>query len=122
MAEVLCAGVDRSLMNTRKLILERGGHAVTAVMSEQDLRDACARKSFEVAVIGPSVVPPEKQRILDLVRQFCPDAKILELCDPHTPRLKDADAWMEVLTEPPEQLEVRVAELAGMPKQKKKKA
>jgi hypothetical protein len=43
---------------------------------------------------------------MDLLRAHCPSVKILELYAPHTDRaLKDADAWMEMPTDGPQELE-----------------
>ena len=115
MAHVLCTGADRTLMETRKLILERAGHAVTTARSEQEVRDACADKSFDVVVIGQPTVLPEKRRILDLVRQLCPGVKVLDLHYPNTPMLDGADASLEVPGSVPGDLPERVAELASRP-------
>jgi hypothetical protein len=112
-AHVLCTGVDRALLTTRKLLLERGGHTVVTASNERELTDACSRQNFGVAVIGQTVAPSEKRRIGCLLREKCPGAKVLELYSPHLGKLvPDADDWLVVPTEVPVDLAQRVTELA----------
>jgi CheY-like chemotaxis protein len=97
-------------------MLEQAGHTVTAATSEEELRAACERTSFDVVVIGQTVVPQEKQRIRDLIRQVCGDVKILELYQRHRGRaLADADEWMEVPADIPYDFVTVVSELASRP-------
>src|SRR5690242_18641056 len=109
MASVLCTGADRVLLETRRLLLERGGHNVVAVKNEPELLDACTRHQFDVAVIGQGVSVPVKHRIRSIVRERCPGTKILELYPPYTGRvLSDADDWLEVPAAVPSDLPARV--------------
>lgn len=112
-AQVLCTGVDRALLTTRKLLLQRGGHTVVTASNARELTDACARQEVDVVVIGQTVAPSEKRRIASLVRERCPGAKVLELYSPHLGKLvPDADEWLVVPTEVPPELAQRVTELA----------
>ena len=113
-AVVLCSGSDKSLLETRRLILERAGHTVVTVSNEPSLLEACKKHSFDVAVIGQSVPTKLKPRIARLIRQHCPNAKILELFPPHIGKLlQDADAWLLVPADVPHDLVERVNELAS---------
>lgn len=115
-ARVLCTGFDRPLLQTRRMLLEQAGHRVITATTEDDVRHACAEQGFEVAVIGQSVVAPEKVRILRLVRELCPEVKVLELYQPHVGKLLgDADAWLEVPAAIPRDFVQRVTELAENP-------
>jgi len=49
------------------------------VKGEQEFVAACQEHQFEVAVIGQGVPKNEKHRVLRLVKQHCPEAKVLEL-------------------------------------------
>jgi hypothetical protein len=51
-ALVLCPGVDRALMETRKLIREHAGHTVVVAMGECEIAAACEKHPFNIAVIG----------------------------------------------------------------------
>ena len=114
MALVLCTGIDRQLMQTRAMLLERAGHKVIAVMGERELIEACARNKFDVAVVGHSVPPFEKPRVLRLIRQHCPDTKVLELfVQSQGSKLPDADDWLEGPMPHPNDLIDRVAMLAA---------
>src|SRR5690242_3848735 len=95
MALVLCTGVDKALLQSRRLILEAAGHTVVTVTDEKALLDACKENSFDVAVIGQSTVAQVKRRICTLVREHCPNVKVLELYQRYTEAiLNDADASM----------------------------
>lgn len=117
MALVLCTGVDKTLLETRRLILEHAGHAVVSVTDEPSLLRACQKQSFDVAVIGQSVSQNSKRRVVSLIREHCPEIKILELYPQFSSRvLPDADAALPVPVDVPKDLADRVNELA---KQKK---
>ena len=101
-------------MQTRALILERAGHSVIPAMGEWELIDACSRNSFDVAVIGHSVPPFEKARVLRLIRQHCPNTKVLELfVASQGKKLADADDWLEGAMPHPSDLIERVSMLAS---------
>jgi hypothetical protein len=112
-ALVLCTGVDEILILTRKMILESAGHKVIPTTGQIELIRACEENQFDVAVIGQVITKPEKQRILSLIREHCPDARMLELFTPSTGSwLPDADDWLEVPRQIPSELVERVSLLA----------
>ena len=114
MALVLCTGVDSSLVRTRQLILERAGHVVVPALDEASLVAACRQNTFEVAVVGQTVSAQNKRRIARLIRERCPAAKVLELYTLSTGKvLDDADSWLEVLADLPQELAARVEALAS---------
>jgi CheY-like chemotaxis protein len=111
-ALVLCVGPNPLLMHTRMLILEREGHTVVGAMNDPELKEACAKHSFDIAVIGQSMSRKMKQSVAALVRENCPSVKILELYLPYEgPYVSDANSWLAVPTEGPHELTERVNEL-----------
>jgi CheY-like chemotaxis protein len=103
MALVLCTGVDPVLMMTRKLVLESVGHTVVPASDEREIKAACSKQEFDVAIIGQTISRKVKTRVLELVREHCPDARILELTLPYASKaLEDADAWLEMPSDPEE--------------------
>lgn len=114
MALVLCTGVDPVLIETRRLILEQAGHEVVTASEESSVMTACQEHRFEVAVIGQAVSAKAKRQMLELIRKHCPSAKILELYRFSTGRiLENADSWLEVPAEVPQELAERVTTLAA---------
>jgi DNA-binding NarL/FixJ family response regulator len=114
MALVLCTGVDSVLMHTRALILENAGHTVIGVMDERNLKEVCATNNFDVAVVGQTMAAQAKQRVLRLIRENCPSAKILELHREYEDQaLKEADAALAVPFDVPGQRAEVVTSLAG---------
>lgn len=113
MALVLCTGTDPVLMRTRELLLERVGHTVIKAMNDKELVEACERHKFDVAVIGQTLSADVKKRAAALVRECCPGAKLLELYSISRGRvLDDADSWLEVPADVPQDLAERVTTLA----------
>jgi len=114
MAKVLCTGWDTSLLATRALILQTAGHEVRQARTQNEVVSECAKQQFDVVVIGQTVTNSMKHLIVSVVRQNCPDVKILELYQPHMGRaVEDADSWLEVPAEIPSDLAKRVGELAS---------
>ena|ERR1700681_379237 len=114
MALVLCAGVDASLVRTRQLILERDGHVVVPALDEPTVIAACSQNEFEVAVLGHSLTPQAKRRMAGVIREHCTATKVLELYALSTGKaLQDADAWLEIPSEGPQELAARVQDLAS---------
>jgi CheY-like chemotaxis protein len=114
MALVLCTGVNPVLNETRRLLLERAGHTVVTAMNEDALVAACQQHAFDIAVIGQMISPMEKKRMYALIREHSPTAKVLELHQVHVSRvLEDADGWLAVPAEVPQQLAESVATLAA---------
>lgn len=113
MAVVLCTGTDPVLLETRKLILEEAGHIVVTAANEIMVRSACRQSIFDVAVIGQSAQTNSKKSIAVIIREECPSVKILELYTPYEEKsLEDADSWLEVPTDKPQELAVEVSRLA----------
>ncbi len=114
MALVLCTGSDRTLIQTRAMVLERAGHRVRTAMAEHELIAVCSSNAFDVAVIGQGISRFEKQRVLRLIREHCPHSKVLELFTPSQGKmLPDADDWLEAPVNPPSDLPERVTSLAA---------
>jgi hypothetical protein len=94
-------------MKTRQLLLENAGHTVVPASGEREIKAVCGMQKFDVAVIGQSISSKAKTRVLDLVREQCPEVRILELTLPYASKaLEDADAWLEMPSDPQELAEV----------------
>src|SRR5689334_2251545 len=103
-------------MATRAFLLQRAGHTVIPVLSEPELIGACEEYKFHVAVIGQAISTRQKQRVFDLIRQHCPSVKVLELYSPATGEvLAEADDWLAVPADVPQDLARRVSALAERP-------
>lgn len=96
MANVLCIGANDAAMQTRQMLLEGAGHSVTTVKDLRQIIAACEGQPFSVAVLGQNLPTKEKLRISDVVREHCPDARILELQASPTSPIPDADAHLRV--------------------------
>jgi hypothetical protein len=114
MAMVLCTGWDQSLLDTRTLILQAAGHEVHQARTQSEVVSECGQRQFDVAVIGQSLSVRMKRVIATIVKENCPDVKILELYPPHLGKaVEDADSWLVVPADIPSDLAERVGELAS---------
>jgi len=119
MALVLCTGVDKALLQTRRYVLEAAGHTVVTVTDELTLVSVCNQHHFDVAVVGQTTGPRMKRRIASLVREHCPQVPLLELYETHIGReIEDADSWLATPVEVPKEFPDRVSELANDKKEK----
>lgn len=113
MALVLCTGWDKSLLDTRTLLLKTAGHEVHQARTQNEVLSECTEHQFDVAVIGQSLSNRMKVVVASLVKGHCPEIKVLELYHPHEGRaVSNADAWLEVPADIPEDLAQQVSELA----------
>lgn len=123
MALVLCTGFNKTVLESRKLILENAGHTVVTVTDETALVSVCRKQSFDVAVVGQTLSPNMKRHVATLIKTNCPDVQILELYSSHVGKmLDDADSSLVVPADVPKELAERVGELAGKHKRKKAKS
>ena len=114
MAVVLCTGNNPVLMQTRRLILEAAGHSVITATRPSDVVAACKEHVLDVAIVGQSYSANERKSMASMIRQHAPSAKILELYQANQNRaIEDADSWLEVPAEVPQELAQRVEQLAG---------
>jgi hypothetical protein len=85
---------------------------VVPALDEATLSKVCQQNKFDVAVVGQTVSPKIKRRIAGLIRESCRDAKLLELYTVSSGRvIDDADSWLEVLADVPQELATRVGAL-----------
>jgi len=97
MATILCAGQYPSLTRTRRIMLENVGHSVCIADDDEQLKDACRRQAFDVAVIEETVPDQLKCEWIALLRTLGSCASVLELYWPHRlPAAPDADAHYAV--------------------------
>jgi hypothetical protein len=97
------------LVNSFSKIL---GHEVFVAADENALIAICQQHSFDIAVIGQTASPNTKLRISTLIKQHCPDVKILELYPSYAGKtLDDADSWLVVPAEEATELAERVNKL-----------
>ncbi len=113
MALILCTGHDKSLMATRRLLLEANGHRVIPASTEIELQQACRQNSFDVAILGQSLSPAEKLKFFHFLQHDCPVTRVLELYTASVARTLDgADGWLQMPTDEPNELASHVASLA----------
>ncbi|HZI58257.1 MAG TPA: hypothetical protein VFF39_15860 [Verrucomicrobiae bacterium] len=112
MALILFTGNDPEAMRARQRLLETNGHRVLTALNKTELSAACTEYKFDVVVIGQSLAPQMKQYVVDLVRDYCPNVKVLELYSQTSQYvIKDADSWIGVKADVPKELVDRIAEL-----------
>jgi DNA-binding response OmpR family regulator len=68
---LLNVSADETLLNTRGKILEQEGFVVIPAMNIQQVVAACENHAFDAVVLGHSIPPDEKKRIIETVRDSC---------------------------------------------------
>jgi CheY-like chemotaxis protein len=76
---ILLVSTDEALRTTRQKILELVGYDVTAVAEWHALESACLSHSFDLIILGQSLLPSFKRDAAAFVREHCPDTAILEI-------------------------------------------
>jgi hypothetical protein len=83
-------------------------------MDEKEMVAACRANAFDIAVIGQIEAPNIKRHFFEMVRYNCCSAQILELFTADAgPVLAEADSWLEVPANSPNDLANKVFELAN---------
>ncbi len=112
MAVVLCTGHDKSLMETRRLLLEADGHKVIPATTELELQQACSQNTFDIAILGQSLPSAEKHKFFEFLQHHCPRTRVLELYTATRARtLSIADGWLQMPLDEPSELANCVAAL-----------
>ena len=107
---ILVIAYDPSLLLTRKLLLEQAGYEVITAEGFIAACEACAAQNeIDLAIIGHTVVPKDKEQIITRFRQR-KRAPILALVKPYEASVRGADLSVET---DPRVLLVAVKKLIG---------
>ena len=118
MALVLCTGVDAVLLKPGSLFCRVQVTELSRRWMNRPLRRR-ARNTYLTWVIGQTASESVKRRIMTLIRTNCSAARVLELYRFSTGKtLEDADAWLEVPADVPQELAEHVNALAAKPRSK----
>jgi hypothetical protein len=78
MKHVLSVSYDRSLLNSRELLLRTLGVQVTSALGFTPASQACNQGGFDLLILGNSIPNPDKEVLIHTFRIACP-APIIEL-------------------------------------------
>jgi CheY-like chemotaxis protein len=98
---ILCVSWDRSLAETRELLLKQSGYEVTTALGERESFEKCSTKA-DLLLLGHSVPRNEKQKILEHFHKFN-SSPALSLLSPGQSKLPDVEYAVEYM-DPPELL------------------
>jgi hypothetical protein len=90
---ILSISDDRGVRTTRELIMREGGYEIVSITSD-DLLSVSEIRKFDVAVICDSVRPARAMSIVDRLRRYNPDIRLVRV-NPRVLRVDpfyDADA------------------------------
>ena len=78
--KILNISSDISLLQTRALILEQAGYAVTSGSSWIEFEQACGIGStgYDLLILGQSLSPSVKHDMTEFAQKYCPQMKIAE--------------------------------------------
>src|SRR5947207_3006922 len=78
-ARLLSISYDRTLLQTRHLVLQDGGFDVVSVADMQGLTSALAQGEFDLFILGHSLPAKEKLRVFHLLQGHSQETPVLEL-------------------------------------------
>ena len=107
---VLCVSYDVALLTTRRLLLEHDGYRVTASASFKEASEQCAKRHFDLFILGHSIPATDKARLMKTFRAHC-GAPILSLQTLDEEKAPDADYY--VFSPSPEEWLQLVATILG---------
>jgi CheY-like chemotaxis protein len=90
---ILSISDDRGVRTTRELIMREGGYEIVSITSD-DLLSVSEIRKFDVAVICDSVRPARAMSVVDRLRRYNPDIRLVRV-NPRVLRVDpfyDADA------------------------------
>jgi DNA-binding response OmpR family regulator len=81
---ILSVSYEPALLSTRRLLLEQLGYEVISAEGFTEAWEACEANNaqFDLVILGHTVSPKDKQRIIAHIKRFC-DAPILALLRPN---------------------------------------
>jgi len=104
MARILHVGTNDAVMTTRRAILQRAGHEVTLAHNVREVLAACMANGFDVVILGQSLPPREKQRVVHTVMEHCTPIRFLEYHNGVAPDLPSVHAHLHVPSSTPQSL------------------
>lgn len=106
---ILCISTTEAILQTRKLLLQRNGYEVISARNFKEVEDACRQRNFDLALVGHDMEPKIKKAVGLKIRQYLPQAPILEMCH-YSPEIEGSTF---TVTESPAELLQIMAEILG---------
>src|SRR4051812_30519656 len=76
---ILNVSVNGAVLMTRHAILQQRGYEVKSVSTWEEFEHACVVGDFDLLILGQSLPPADKHRMLDYMEKHCPQTKVTEL-------------------------------------------
>jgi len=76
---ILSLSYDGSLLETRRMLLERAGYAVTSAQRLADALNACDTASYDLVIVGHSIPRGDKRELVAELRKRGCTAPVLSL-------------------------------------------
>ena len=109
---ILSVSNDAALLKSRQMVLEAGGYRVTSVVGYSEALAAFQSATYDLLIIGHSLLLAEKQSLIESFRKSCPLLPILALTRPWEVAVDGANKSFDA-SYSPEALLVVVQELLG---------
>jgi DNA-binding response OmpR family regulator len=87
---ILSVSYDEALQRTRELILASNGYRVTSAWGLDAALRACTAGKFDLFILGHSIPPADKRRLIKTFRRHC-DAPVIALQRGNEPDVAGAD-------------------------------
>jgi|ERR1051326_4520663 DNA-binding response OmpR family regulator len=98
--KILAISYDKSLLDTRKMILELHGFDVVTALGYQEALGMCRQKqNFDLVIVGHSIPKSDKELFIDEIRKTC-SAPVLAIRRPGDPPLPGVEYSIDALDGP----------------------
>jgi DNA-binding NarL/FixJ family response regulator len=109
--QVLSIGYDRVLVNLRGLVPQQAGYEVISAIGNEHAMILARALKFDLAIVGHSAPVPERQAMVEWLKQEFPEVPVIALCMTPGEKIESADAVSGVES-PTEWLEAIALKLA----------
>ncbi len=95
---ILSVSHSKPLLDTRAMILQQHGYAVSSVDDLQEAIRLCRSQSFDAVVIGHSIPAPDRYHIAAVLRETSPGVFVLVLKTVLSNNVSFADAAVDAFS------------------------
>jgi len=91
---ILCVSWEHSLAETRKMLLSSRGYSVVSVVGMPEAIRVCQNIRSDLLLLGHSVPPPEKRKIVEVYRAHN-SGPVISLLNPNQSKLPEVEYGVE---------------------------
>jgi DNA-binding response OmpR family regulator len=104
--KIFCASYDADLLNTRRLVLEQAGFAVTTATSLEEAKQCLAADDFDLAILGHSIPRADREDLAREIKHSNPNTVVISLYRGVAESEEVTDAFLSISSGPKAMVEL----------------